>query len=67
MTPCCISLIVTKVRKKPEALVDLINQQAERALTDESLACFVDTKLQNGEVLQRADDIRRDYEASTGT
>ena len=67
MTPCCISLIVTKVRKKPEALVDLINQQAERALTNESLACFVDTKLQNGEVLQRADDIRRDYEASTGT
>ena len=61
MSPACISHIVSKVRKKPEVLVDKINKDAEKAMADESLAIFVETKLLNGEVLQRADDIRKDF------
>ncbi len=48
-------------------LVDLINKDTEKALIDENLASFVDTKLLNGEVIERADDVRREFEAATGT
>ena len=32
---------------------------------DENLAIFVDIKLLNGEVIERADDVRRAFEAAT--
>ena len=51
---------------RPEVLVDVVNKEAERALADEELASFVDDKLRGGELIERADDIRRDYEAATG-
>ena len=36
-------------------------------MTDESLAVFVDEKLRNGEMIQRAEDIMRQFEESSGT
>ena len=66
MSPACISHIVSKVRKRPEALGERIRLEAEKALRDEELAIFVETKLLNGEVIQRADDIRKDFYASKG-
>ena len=42
---------MSKVRKKPKVLSDLIEKEAEKATTDESLATFVDVKLLNGEVI----------------
>ena len=57
---------MSKVRKKPEVLGELIEKEAEKATTDESLAIYVDAKLLNGEVIERADDVRRDFEAATG-
>ena len=35
-------------------------------MTDESLAVFVDEKLKNGEMIQRAEDIMRQFEESSG-
>ena len=54
------------MRKKPQVLVDLINMETEKASLDESLAIFIDTKLINGEMIERAADIRRDFELNTG-
>ena len=45
------------MRKKPEVLAELIDKDAERATTDESLAIYVDNKLFNGEMIERALDI----------
>ena len=39
------------VRKKPEVLAELIDKDAERATTDETLAIFIDNKLINGEMI----------------
>ena len=39
------------VRKKPEVLAELIEKDAERATTDETLAIFIDNKLINGEMI----------------
>ena len=47
-------------------LGELINKEADKAILDEDLTIFVDLKLLNGDVLMKADDIRREYEASTG-
>ena len=35
-------------------------------MTDESLAEFVDEKLRNGEMIQRAEDIMQQFEESSG-
>ena len=35
-------------------------------MTDESLAEFVDEKLRNGEIIQRAEDIMQQFEESSG-
>ena len=35
-------------------------------MTDESLAEFVDEKLKNGEMIQRAEDIMQQFEESSG-
>ena len=35
-------------------------------MADEELASFVEAKLTNGEMIERADDVRTDYEASRG-
>ena len=47
-------------------LVDLINKESEEASLDESLAIFVDTKLINGEMIERTADICRGFELNTG-
>ena len=62
MTPSAISRIVSQVRKTPEVLVDVIKTAAEKAFKAEDLATFIDSKLVSGEVIERADDIRREYE-----
>ena len=54
------------MRKKPEVLAELIDKDAERATTDESLAIYVDNKLFNGEMIERALDIQMSYKVATG-
>ena len=54
------------MRKKPEVLRERISRESEQALADEELAHFVHTKIKNGEVIERADDVRIEYEASKG-
>ena len=51
MSPALFSHIVSKVRKRPETLGERIRLEAEKALRDEELAIFVETKLLNGEVI----------------
>ena len=63
---CRISSIVSEMRKKPEVLRERISRECEQALADEELANFVEAKLTNGEVIERADDVRLEYEASRG-
>lgn len=46
-----INNIVREIRIKPETIREKIAQEAERALTDESLAVFIDEKLRNGEMI----------------
>ena len=43
-----------------------IQQESEQALADEQLASFVEAKLINMEVIEKADNIVKEYEASTG-
>ena len=62
-----INNIVREIRIKPETIREKIAQEAERALTDESLAVFIDEKLKNGEMIQRAEDIMNQFEESSGT
>ena len=52
-----INNIVREMKTKPEVVREKIAQEAEKALTDESLAVFVEGKLRNGEMIQRAEDI----------
>ena len=47
-------------------MVDVINREAEKSIKDEDLATYIDTKINNGETILRADDIRKEYEESTG-
>ena len=61
-----ISNIVKEIRTKPEVIREKIAQEADKALTDESLADFVDEKLDNGEMIERAEDIQRQFEESGG-
>ena len=42
-----------------------IQQESERALADEQLACFIEAKLTNMEIIEKADDIMKEYEART--
>ena len=62
-----INNIVREIKTKPEVVREKIHQEAERALNDESLAVFVDEKLRNGEMIQRAEDIMHQFEESSGT
>ena len=61
-----ISQIVSLVRKKPEVIRERISKETEQAMEDEDLALFVETKLDKGEVLVRADDVRKDFEQENG-
>ena len=47
-------------------LRERISRESEQALADEELASFVEAKLTNGEMIERADDVRIEYEASKG-
>lgn len=38
-------------RKKPEILRERISREAENAERNEDLACFIESKLSNGEVI----------------
>ena len=62
-----INNIVREIRIKPETIREKIAQEAEMAVTNESLAVFVDEKLRNGEMIQRAEDIMHQFEESSGT
>ena len=42
--------------------MDVIDSQAEKASRLEDLAIFIDTKLTIGEIIEKADDFRREYE-----
>lgn len=57
-----VSNIVAELRKKPELIRERIQEESEQALADERLANFVEVKLTNKEVIERADDVRIDYE-----
>ena len=54
------------MRKDPNDIVDRIKKETAEGLTDEALAEFVDAKLLDGELIKRAEDIKRDYEAKAG-
>ena len=58
--------IVAELKKRPEVIREQISQESEQALLDEQLANFVETKLLNGELIEKADDIRTAFEADTG-
>ena len=62
MTSSWISRIVTQVRKKPGVLAEVINSKAEKDSNLEDLATFISNKIINGEIIEKADDVRRDYE-----
>lgn len=66
VSPGRISQIVSLIRKKPEVVRERISKEAEKAREDEDLAQFVEAKLQNREVLQRAEDVRKDFESEKG-
>ena len=66
VSPARISNIVRELRTKPEVIREKIAQEADKALTDEKLAAFVDDKLQNGEMVERAEDVQRQFEESGG-
>ena len=66
VTTSCISRIVSKMRQDPSDIVLRIEKDTDKALTDETLAAFVDAKLMRGELIVRAEDIQRDFEAKTG-
>ena len=51
---------------KLRALVDRIKKETAEALTDEALAEFVNAKLLEGKLIERAEDVKRDYEAKAG-
>ena len=48
------------MRKNPSEVVDDINKEYDKALSDESIDSFIDDKLMKGELILRAEDIRRD-------
>ena len=54
------------MRKDPNDIEDRIKKDTAEALTDEALAEFVDAKLLDGELIERAEDVKRDYEAKAG-
>lgn len=54
------------MRKNPSEVVDDINKEYDKALSDESIDSFIDDKLMKGELILRAEDIRRDLEANKG-
>ena len=62
----CISGILSEIRKNPEALRERIQQESEQALADEKLANFIEEKLSQREVIERADDVRKEYEECAG-
>ena len=66
VTSSCISRIVSTMRKDPTDIVDRVKKETAEALTDEALAEFVDAKLLDGELIERAEDVKRDYEAKAG-
>ena len=61
-----ISNIISQARKKPEILRERISREAEKAERNEDLVGFIEDKLQSGEVVQRAEDVKLAYEAETG-
>ena len=66
VSPARISNIVKELKTKPEVIREKIAQEADKALTDEKLADFVDDKLSNGEMVERAEDIMNQFEESGG-
>ena len=66
VSPARISNIVKEMRTKPEVIREKIAKEAEKALTDERLAAFVEDKLRNGEMVERAEDVKIQFEESGG-
>ena len=66
VSPARISNIVKELKTKPEVIREKIAQEADKALTDEKLAAFVEDKLENGEMIERAEDIMNEFEESGG-
>ena len=66
VTSSCISRIVSTMRNDPTDIVDRVKKETAEALTDEALAEFVDAKLLEGELIERAEDVQRDYEVKAG-
>ena len=48
LSPAAVSNLITKVRKKPELLRELITQRSEKQLGEVALADFIEERLSQG-------------------
>ena len=61
-----ISRLVTKVRKKPEHLAELVSQRTEKQLLELKLADFVEAQMRSGVQIKTVKQARDDFEEATG-
>ena len=61
-----ISNLVTKVRKKPELLRELISKRAEKQLGDLELADFIEDRMKQGVQIRTVKQTSEDYETASG-
>ena len=60
-----VSVLVNRVRKKPQFLRDLVFEKSEKQLQDLQLAEFIEAKIERGVQIRTVKQVRDDYEATT--
>ena len=66
VTQVVVSLLVSKVRKQPGHLGELVAQRTEKQLLELRLADFVEAQLRAGVQIRTVKQARDDFEAATG-
>ena len=61
-----VSLLVTKVRKRPEFLRELVSERTEKQLLDWRLATFIEAFEEAGVQIRTVKQVRDAFEAETG-
>ena len=61
LSQALVSILVGKVRKKPEFLAELISKRAEKELLELKLADFIDGKREQGTQIRTVKQIRDDF------
>ena len=57
VTPAYVSMIVQKVRKKPESLQELVEEDAKKAIATEDLTNYIEAYIRNDVDIMRAHDM----------